>query len=574
MTSPSMLTTLPFELLREIALSLDKASLKALRLACVHPRVSCVTSALLFETITLRLGTLEWTTNWAQSRFPYLYSRRVNTSQSPGIFADCRTLCIDTRYPFVVTVDKCLALEKLIEEMGTRAFNDTLLDPLRVRIPELEQGAFFELLRGVCSGAKKLHTIDWRSADDIPLRLHKDICGLLLTPLATRQHVLKVSISVTTYGLSYLDDLAHVDFLAIRIAARHPSDYNVDNEFQAAGDVVKRCPDLRGFEFYSKAAVFTYETSEPLRAQLNKMPANSLEVFKADSNLGFTHGLDWSKLQNIKQLWVSGDNSITYIQDLTELFTGLEGAGTRLDKLSIENYNQPIHDYLLTGNSLLTELELWGFWKTVDLGVRFWEEVVPRHAPTLRHLMIHNLSNSNKLWGWPGEPDEPGCPAKKALQKCRNLENLTVSFSEGGLCYLTQLIENLVPVCRDLHTINLVYDVYTPESDIDGTRVELQEWSSTSKIFDGRALTLRYEDLYKGCRRFPRKSPEGEIPALWFDGLLQTWKLVRDDGVYRFERQNDVYLADDQVVWMSDDKTTGDIGALLYTLWNGYTTSV
>ncbi|KAJ6257371.1 hypothetical protein Dda_8260 [Drechslerella dactyloides] len=541
------LTALPFELLVEVATNLDKASLKALRIACPTSKISAVTRPLLFRTIVLRLGTLEWTLNWATSRFPYLETLQDEASSSTSIFAECRKLFIDTRYPFAVTADRSIARRDEVDRLGIQAFDDDLIDPLRIDIEEVEQGAFLKLLRAVHSAAKGLRTVEWRTTDDAPFDMHKGICELLFNPDAAKNYTLDVAITVTpSDGPPYLEKLSNINFLAIKIAARRRSEFNPSGEFQTAGAVVKRCPNLRGFEFYSKAAVFTYETSEPLRAPLNNIAEPTLEIFKADSNLGFTHGLKWNKLRNVKQLWISGDSSITYVQDLTELFNGFDSVGASLDRLSIENYNEPIHNYLVRGNSTLADLELWGFWKNERLGVRFWEEVIPHHAPTLRRLKIHNLSNP-RIWSWLNYQDNL---AKKNLRKCIHLEDLTISFCDGHKCFLPDLIEDLVPVCPRLHTISLVYNLYTPKGGIEATTLALNSWSSTdSSIFDGRAITLRYEDPYKGCMCFGRKSPDDEIPDLWFDRLVQTWRLVRSDGVYTFDRQNDIYLTDDKLAW-------------------------
>ncbi|KAF3910723.1 hypothetical protein ABW21_db0208767 [Orbilia brochopaga] len=547
MASLCLLTALPFELLGEIACNLDKTSLKALRLACPTPKVSAVTRPLLFRSIVLRLGTLEWTLNWSKSRFDCLGGLQDEATSQPSIFAECRKLSIDTRYPFVVTADKAIDRRDAVDRLGIQAFDDDLIDPLRVCIPEIEQDALLALLRKVHSSAKGLRTIEWRTTDDAPLELHNRICALLFDADAAKRYTLDVAITATpNAGSPYLDKLENINFLAIKIAARRRSEFNPVAEFRDVGAVVKRCPDLKGFEFYSKAAVFTYETSEPLRAPLNNIPGPSLEVFKADSNLGFTHGLNWSKLRNVKQIWISGDSSITYVQDLIELFHGLDRVGANLDRLSLENYNDPIHNYLLDGRSALTDLELWGFWKTEKLGEAFWEKVIPHHAPTLRRLKIHNLSNP-RIWSWLDYRDNL---AKKNIRKCTRLEELTISFCDGHKCFLPELIEDLVPVCPNLHTVNLVYNLYTPKGGIEATTQALKAWMSTNNsIFDGRALTLRYEDPYKGCMCFARQSPEDEIPDLWFDRLVQTWQLVRNDGIWRFDRQNDLYVTDDKLAW-------------------------
>ncbi|KAK6359083.1 hypothetical protein TWF696_000251 [Orbilia brochopaga] len=547
MASLSPLCDLPFELFGEVAANLDKASIKALRLACPTPKVSAATRPLLFRSIALRLGTLDWTLNWARSRFACLDALQDEAALQWSIFSECRKLVIDTRYPFVVTADKAIDRRDEVDKLGIQAFEDELIDPLRVSIPEIEQEAFLSLLRRVHSAATGLHTVEWRTTDDAPLEMHNDICDLLFPPAAAQRYTLDVAITVTpSEGTPYLEKLANINFLAIKIAARRRSEFNPSAEFQNTGDVVKRCPDLRGFEFYSKAAVFTYETSEPLRAPLNRISGSKLEIFKADSNLGFTHALNWNKLRNVKELWISGDSSITYIQDLSELFHGFNEVGASLDRLSVENYNEPIHRYLLDSRSTLSDLELWGFWKSEKLGEDFWEQIIPRHAPTLRRLKIYNLSNP-RIWSW---LDWEANYAKKNLRKCTQLEDLTIAFCDGHKCYLLELVENLLPACPRLHTISLVYNLYTPKGGIQATNQALKAWTSTnSSIFDGRALTLRYDDPYKGCMCFPRRTPEDEIPELWFDRLVQTWRLARNDGVYRFDRQNDLYLTDDKLAW-------------------------
>ncbi|KAF3929917.1 hypothetical protein AA313_de0202998 [Arthrobotrys entomopaga] len=329
------------------------------------------------------------------------------------------------------------------------------------------------------------------------------------------------------------------------------------HEMREAGKVVSRCPGLKGFEFYSQAAVFSYETSESLRSELNK--TDDLEVFKIDSNLGFTHDMDWSKLGKVKELWASVEGSVTHKEDLEELYAGFMDAGTSLNILSIERYTEPTHEYLQNCKNTLQAIEIWGSWNNVELADAFWDEVIPKHASTLKRLSIQNQTGldpwmhtaANKAaWSW---YDYTTCKAKSALIKCKALEEVTIACCEGRTCWITEMVESLVAACPKLHTIDITF-FFDPPSNAGllSTLPALESWASSSQIFNGRSLLIQYQDVSKGSFCFPKKTAKGTIPPLWFDCLVQSWKLISErtvenpETLYRFVRLDDEYRCTDK----------------------------
>ncbi|KAK6348103.1 hypothetical protein TWF718_005918 [Orbilia javanica] len=563
------LAALPYELIREISVNLDKASLKSLRLAYPQPKLRAATANLLFQTIELRLGTLEWSFAGAKSRLSYLNSLSAADKQSPDHpLAVCRKLLIDTRYPWVVTPEGCIKANEISHDRAPHNAwfeRRRILEDFMVLIPERQRADFVELVGGVLATVKNLRTVEWRTTSNLPIQAHQGISSLLCKPIDTRRFALDVAIAVSTFPdkCEYLDALSNVQYVAIKVVGSgpHRGDHHGLEEMREAGEVIKRCPDIKGFEFYSQAPVFAYATSDALRGALRDL--DGLEVFKVDSNLGFTHGMDWTSLKDLKDLWISVEGSVTHNEDLEELYDGLKGVGTRLNKLSVESYIRPTHNYLLQHCSPLTELEIWGYWYGVsqDLVNAFWDEVIPRHALTLRKLKVQNYASENKGWSWLNTSDNK---AKAMLPKCKNLEQLTIGFCEGTVTstsWVTEMVEDLVPVCPRLADINMSFEL--GDSDLLSRRVEstlnsLGAWKSTSRAFDGRSLRINHEDISRGVICFPRQMKPGTIPPLWYEGLLQSWELSRrvqraGDGaagqtLYTFERLDDVYLSNERLV--------------------------
>ncbi|RVD85524.1 uncharacterized protein DFL_003845 [Arthrobotrys flagrans] len=584
MTPPELnpLAALPYELIREISLNLDKASLKALRLAYPRPKLRAVTAKLLFQTIELRLGTLEWSFAGAKSRLSYLDNLPTVDIESTGHpLTACKKLLIDTRYPWVVTPEGCIRANQVPRD---RIPHDAWLeqrrtfDDLMVLIPEGQRTEFLELVSGVLAAAENLRIVEWRTTSSLPIQVHQGISSLLCKPIDNRGFTLDVAISVSTFPdkCEYLDALSNAQYMAIKVVGSgpHRGDHHGLEEMREAGEVVKRCPDIKGFEFYSQAPVFAYATSDALRDALRDL--DGLEVFKVDSNLGFTHQMDWTSLKDVKDLWISVEGSVTHNEDLEELYNGLKTVGTRLDRLSVETYIRPTHSYLLQHCNPLTELEIWGYWYGINQNLvhPFWDEVIPRHAPTLKKLKVQNHAQfENNSWSWLKKSDNK---AKAALPKCKELEELTIGFCEGTITstsWVTEMVEDLVPACPRLADIHMTFELGDSDllaKHVESTLVSLDAWESTNKVFNGRSLRLSHEDISKGVVCFPKQSKPGTIPPLWYESLLQSWELSRgvskaDDEtagqtVYRFERLDDVYLSNERLIQPAprDEVEVGD----------------
>ncbi|KAK6358169.1 hypothetical protein TWF730_007522 [Orbilia blumenaviensis] len=564
------LAALPYELIREISSNLDKASLKSLRLAYPKPKLCAATAGLLFQTIELRLGTLAWSVAGANSRLSYLDNlTRTNKWVLDNPLATCRKLLIDTRYPWVVTPEGCIGASQISRDIvpyDAWIEQRRVLDNFMILVPESQRNEFLELVTKVLAVVKDLRIVEWRTTSSLPIQLHRGISSLLCTPIETRGFALDIAVSVSTFPekCEYLDALSNAQYMAIKVfgSGSHRGDHHGLEEMREAGEVVNRCPDIKGFEFYSQAPVFAYSTSDALRNALRDL--DGLEVFKVDSNLGFTHEMDWTSLKDVKDLWISVEGSVTHKEDLEELFGGLKEVGTRLNKLSVETYIQPTHTYLVQHCSPLTELEIWGYWSggSLDLVSAFWDEVIPRHAPTLKKLSVQNHAQSaSNNWNWLNKAENK---AKASLPKCKALEELTIGFCEGDLTstsWITEMVEDLVPACPRLSEIHMTFELGDPTrlgQDIKSTLASLDAWSSTKECFNGRPLKLSYEDISKGVVSFPKKNEVGIVPPLWYEALGQSWKLVREacrtsdetagKMIYRFERLDDVYLSNERFI--------------------------
>ncbi|KAK6501444.1 hypothetical protein TWF481_009282 [Arthrobotrys musiformis] len=561
---------LPYELIREISVYLDKASLKSLRLAYPQPKLRAATAKLLFQTVELRIGTLEWSSAGAKSRLSYLNNLTAADKESPDHpLAICRKILIDTRYPWVVTREACIRANEVPKGRAPHAIwieQRKMFDKLMVPIPDEERTEFVELVGGVLATVgKNLRIVEWRTTSSVPIQVHEGIASLLCKPIDSRGFILDVAISVSTFPdtCEYLDALSNAQYVAIKVigSGPHRGDHHGLEEMREAGEVVDRCPGIKGFEFYSQAPVFAYATSDDLRDSLRNL---GLEVFKVDSNLGFTHEMDWTSLKGVKDLWISIEGSVTHNEDLEELYGGLKSVGTRLDKLSVESYIRPTHNYLLQHCTPLTELEIWGYWYGVnqDLVHAFWDEVIPKHAPTLRKLKVQNHSQSeNKSWSWLDKSDNK---AKASLPKCKQLEELTIGFCEGALTstsWITEMVEDLVPACPRLADIHMTFelgDSTLVAQHVKSTLASLDAWSSTGEVFNGRSLRISHEDISKGVVCFPKQSKPDFVPPLWYESLLQSWELSRvvsrvgDEATgctaYKFERMDDIYLSNERLV--------------------------
>ncbi|KAF3930005.1 hypothetical protein AA313_de0210422 [Arthrobotrys entomopaga] len=159
MTAPNPFARLPYELVREITLHLDKASIKALRLAYPTPKICDATSKLIFDTAVLRLGTLEWSDRGAAKRLSYL-DGLSNFGSESVVFTKCTKLVLDTRYPFIVTAKNCIALHQLIEREGDFALADKFMGNYKQPLTEHEEASFIELLRRFLKSAKSLRLIE------------------------------------------------------------------------------------------------------------------------------------------------------------------------------------------------------------------------------------------------------------------------------------------------------------------------------------------------------------------------------------------------------------------------------
>ncbi|KAF3934764.1 hypothetical protein ABW20_dc0108112 [Dactylellina cionopaga] len=136
---------------------------------------------------------------------------------------------------------------------------------------------------------------------------------------------------------------------------------------------------------------------------------------------------------------------------------------------------------------------------------------------------------------------------------------MTIPFCNEGQSFLIEMIEELASFCQKLHTINMDFTIWDWDLKLMAlTESTLQSWESTKGRFQGRELKLVYVDMYAGQVRFDltKTSINGRAKPMWFDYLMQSWKLVGDqDGQtgytatpHRFIRMDDEYVFNEKLI--------------------------
>ncbi|KAK6330468.1 hypothetical protein TWF696_003359 [Orbilia brochopaga] len=544
---------LPFELVREICLDLDKRSVKALRQAYPAAAVPAAAGAVLFETIALRLSARCWSlAAFEQAQLPRDYRLRM--------LRYVRTLVVDTRYIYIDT-DPLAAPE----QSGCAALHASRLEKAAVaredmKVSAAEYNAFFRVLSRTLAGAEHVRRVKWRTSHICPSDLRWRISCLLGRPANYT-----FSFSLETYKLTdfgdYFSSLSYLHYLDIRRGAPSDDHLNISqSDITAIAGTVRRSPALRGFGLYFDTDYVDYHSGfrehwrhdrlRPLLSAL-ELRGDTLEWLKGSIGWGLIRTLDWSKmtaLKNLDALWSCVCfRGLEEPETASKLYGGLTAAGVHLRRFTTNAYRPSTHEYLLQhalngGAAMLTEIFIDNGFHGPDallIPKRFWTEVVPLYANTLRRLSI---AHGNRTpWCWRG-PEENY--AKDALLKCRRLEELAIGFCDKRVCYLGDMIEQLVRACPRLRLIDMIFS-YTV-LDLLRTMDVLAVWSSMDRVYANRRLDLCYQHRSCSFYKFPVKHAGDADPPMSFDYLVQRWRLrLSEDGDYRFERQEDEYFFND-----------------------------
>ncbi|KAJ6256499.1 hypothetical protein Dda_8361 [Drechslerella dactyloides] len=544
---------LPFELVREVCLDLDKRSIKNLRLAYPAAAVPAAAGAVLFETVALRLSARRWSlAAFEQAQLPRDYRLRT--------LCHTRTLVVDTRYIYIDS--DALAAP---EDPGYAVLHASRLERTAVarddtQVSAAEYNAFFRVLSRTLAGAESVRRVKWRTSHICPPDLRWRISCLLCRPAGYTLSFSLETYKLTDFGdyFSYLSYLHHLD---IRCGAPH--DYHLNlatSDITAIAGAVRRSPSLRGFGLYFDTDYVDYYSGFPERKRHDRLRpllaalevrGDTLEYLKGSIGWGLVRGLDWSKmkaLRNLDALW-----SCVCFRGLEEpeaaptLYNGLTAAGVQLRRFTTNAYRLATHQYLLRhapngGASTLTEICLEHGHHGPDsllISKRFWTEVIPLYANTLRRLSVAHGNRTS--WCWRGPEDNY---AKDALLKCRRLEELAIGFCDKRVCYLGDMIETLVRACPRLRLLDMIFSQSV--LDLLRTMDVLTVWSSMDGVYANRSLYLCYQHRACSFYKFPVKHAVGTGPPVSFDYLVQSWRLqLSEDGDYRFERRDDEYFFND-----------------------------
>ncbi|KAF3906960.1 hypothetical protein AA313_de0209946 [Arthrobotrys entomopaga] len=586
MTTPNLFAKLPIELLHEICLDLDIASLKSLKLASTDLKTHAAANTILFETLTLRLGTLEWSRVGAESRLPYInylttangHDKLDSNAIAPlsecmdlGFFPFVKTLVIDTRFPFVVTSEKCFERHQAIEGFDSYILEyEDNVAPYEELITQSEQAALLKILGKVLAFSKNLHVVRWRGSDSIPLDIHREMCLILCSPLQERRFELDISFTIRTDKM----DKTYYQYLTAISCAQHLSlmicKTDIDScresiltpeDLHELATLVERTQSLKTFEFFNENLVFSaYIDIDPLLkvmdgGEIGEALAKfeTLEAIAGNINIGISNRFDLTKTRKLKRIGSTYKYGGCYFfhGNSPGLYDSLHAAGIILDTFSVGTYCGA-KAYLLKHEPVLTDLELGFIREPPDTndGLEIWGEIVPRFAKTLKHL---------KVWSWftyehaPELIWLPGGTAQTALRECRRLEDLAICSVFADECFTTEMLEDVLTFCPKLGRIEIKISMEDSEMNLESTFDKIAGWESDNTSFAGKSILLTYKDR-EGMNCLPKKLAEGYIPPLWYDYLLQSYRLEEhqdpdsDRTTFRLERQNDVFLLDDNLI--------------------------
>ncbi|EPS35546.1 hypothetical protein H072_11109 [Dactylellina haptotyla CBS 200.50] len=583
LSSIQPLSRLPFEILSEISARLDKKSLKSFRLACVDPAVSAATGAPLFDTVALRLGTLDWSLGRAKSQPLDLID--LNCANAVKI------LVIDTRHPYVVHEELCDKRYRRFMDKNYEFRNQ--MDPSDERIyeskiPEWEFEAFLELVESFVEAAENLQTIHWRTSREVTEEFHTQMASLLCGWAAVTGCRLGITLSLresrsmATGVELYLQNLSNLHHFYIESSNGEEDGIYFPKGFdRVLIDVITRSPNLKSFgldyslywltdERHGYQLHGALDTFSGMEQRANEYPFESLKL-KAHWNI--IEGTNWGAMRNLKSLnskWCIGngfrENDLTH-SHLDKVYAS--GHMSRLDRFVTNVYTLSTHRFLQRPDLSLTELRL--TLNNIDiensrLAKQFWQEAFPKCALTLLRFKVHNVPRpipgviignitSMHAWNWLDERDND---AKIALRYGSKIQELSIAFCRGTDSFITELIEDLVYEGSSLRVLNMVFEIGKDLGErLDVTEAKLESWRSTDEVFHGRSFVIRYKRRLvekrsiawvRKWRQFPARAAEGFEPLVWFDYILQSWKLSSDkDGVSQLVRQNDEFCFDDKL---------------------------
>ncbi|KAK6531872.1 hypothetical protein TWF694_003037 [Orbilia ellipsospora] len=551
LSSAQPIGRLPLELLHEICSRLDNKSLKSFRLACADPTVSAATASSLFRTVSIGLGTLDWS----------MARRKAQPLDIPDLkHTSCvKELVVDTRYPFYVSEELCL---KRYQEFNDRTNQSTFLSEKYTElIPEWEQNCFLELLQGLFETLGAVCRVHWRTSDRSQVAFQKGLFMILSQYCHDRNCDLDVSLTLEPtahHSRAFLYDLSNVRNLEIRsecVSQCLQSSGLSFEDMTGIANIIEQSKDLRSFTLSTIMHAFFHvqpATIDPISVILSK--GCGPEKIRGNLNWEVYDKLGSIRLKNLKHLKFNaprGWNTWWGAHKVHVVLNQLASshAPTRLENFATNMLDSTIQNFLQSPQLSLTDLRLnLDYCDTPEAGEIFWKKVLPICAKTLRRLKVKKTGDHDFAWTWLHEPNNN---AKLALRQCHKLEVLSIAFCKPTVSYIMNMISDLVCHCPSLRLIRMNFEQRTMIANMDQTMTKLTLWNTFAEEFKGRNLTVRYKRSqmpkrwHKKRYQFREHVEEGFEPPMWFDFVIQSWKLSQIyPGIFGFKRQHDQYITD------------------------------
>ncbi|KAF3911084.1 hypothetical protein AA313_de0205552 [Arthrobotrys entomopaga] len=554
LSSTQPIGRLPLELLREISSNLDNKSLKSFRIACVDPSVTAATASILFKTISVGLGTLDWS----------LGRRKAQPLDIPDLkhWSCVRQLVVDTRYPFKVSKELCF---KRYQQFNYRdrpgGHTKYMSEDYAIPIPQWEETCFLELVEGIIEILGAVRRVHWRTSEYVPPELHQDLFTVLSQYCRSRNCDFDVSLNMdhNKYSLppflASLSNMRRFEIIAESIDPWFCHQVLGLSDLEAIASAIKQSERLQSFTLSGFGHVQAFFYPHPCAADLIATALSKLsglKEIKGNANWDLFSNLNWIKMSSLKQLQLNGPKGSFHWRGSHKTAELLDQLATpyhpvRLEKFATTAYDMATYNFLKSPNTHLTDLMLnLEYCHSPEAGDLFWKEVLPRFATTLRRLKVLKYDDTNLAWAWLHEPNNG---PKLALRQCKKLEVLSIPFCKPKISYITDMVSDVASHCPSLRLVCMNFDPRNMASNIDQTMTKLTLWNTFSEELKGRQLTVRYKRrqvpkqyLYKWCQ-FREHVEEGFEPPLWFDCVIQSWELSQIyPGVSGFKRQYDQYI--------------------------------
>ncbi|KAF3218921.1 hypothetical protein TWF679_000333 [Orbilia oligospora] len=585
------LTTLPFEVLSEISSFLNNQSLKSLRLAAPKTKLSDAAFPTLFHSFSLRFKppgyNLEQILLACDSLAAGEIHIEIDGCKISNPFSVTKRLVIDTSRPYRQSVRDAsqFHLNSLTTQDNSRSVERTgeWLDMFQLKQYKELHGPedyeiFNKVLERVLSTVRFLKHVRWRTSNTLGVSGHQEIAMILCRQASDGRFTLDMTLAIDDTEkrrkvalYSQIDARDHLNCLfGLRsLSLRMPKHHQIARPDLAKplSELASRCkssniPTLERSGYIRLPKPSSSASLSPFWKSTDP-PLETLELVALD--LESNTDDRWNKFKSGTtlmigiNLWRYGINAYPRVY----IFPFLQGSEIWVKRLKLDGYPPDLGEYLLArGTSFLTDIQinLKGQKKPngASLGAEFWRDVVPMHSATLQSIRIFT-DWQGAGWCFHGEPTNP---AKLALEKCKELEELRISFIDRKKNYIKDLIDCVLESCPKFHLLEMEfcygYRDNTRESNLENTVLELYWWRSTEQRFRNRVLDVRKKIVFEDLAfesRFQEKL--SVIPRIvWFDYLLQTWRLgedmsVKEGVVLKMNRMDDEYVYCD----MLDDRS-------------------